>query len=68
MNEQPAERVWAAMKRMAADEKRKVSSKQAIDRVRSLVVQEGASALPERVLHFYAEEYLAMVRRAHPED
>ena len=56
------------MKRMAADEKRKVSSKQAIDRVRSLVVQEGASALPERVLHFYAEEYLAMVRRAHPED
>lgn len=64
MNEQPAERLWAAMKRMAAAEKGVISSKQAADRVRSLALRETGTKIPERALRFYAEEYVAMVQKA----
>ncbi len=51
------------MKQMAAKEKVAVNSKQAGDRIRLLLIQEGAHSLPDTALRFFAEEYVAMVGR-----
>ena len=64
VNDQPSERVWRAMKRMAASERRAVSAKQAVDRIRAIVIREGFEELPEPAVRFFAEEYVAMVREA----
>lgn len=65
VKEQPAEKLWSAMKRMAACERGTITSKQAVERVRSIVLKEGGTRIPDEALRFYAEEYLTMVRNAH---
>lgn len=57
----PSERIWSALKRMAQSEVRSVSQSQAIKRVKAVVHQQGAEDLPERALAFYADEYRDMV-------
>ena len=52
------------MKRMAKTEKGSITSKQAIDRVRAIAHQETGTKIPDAALHFYAEEYIDMVREA----
>lgn len=62
MDEQPSERMWHTMKRLAKTEDRDLTDKQAVEKVRDIARREGAGHLPERALRFYAAEYLAMVR------
>lgn len=57
----PSERIWSALKRMAKSEADSVTRSQAIKRVKAVVRQEGAIELPERALQFYADEYRDMV-------
>lgn len=52
------------MKQMAATEKSAVNTKQAGDRIKLLLIQEGAHGLPDTALHFFAEEYVAMVGKS----
>lgn len=59
----PAERLWNALKRLALSERGEISLPQAIKRVKTVAQSEGAAALPERVLQFYADEYRDMVTR-----
>ncbi len=61
-DEQPAERIWSALKKTAAVEKGAVSHQQAVRRVRQIVSKEGGPGLPETALRFYADEYVRMVR------
>ncbi|HZT12660.1 MAG TPA: hypothetical protein VFA29_07645 [Candidatus Baltobacteraceae bacterium] len=62
MKEQPAERLWTALKRNAACEKGEVTFKQAVDRVRLLAIAETGNELPADALKFFASEYAEMVR------
>ena len=62
MGDQPSERMWFTMKRLAKTEDREITVKQAVERVRDIARREGAGQLPERALRFYAAEYLAMVK------
>jgi hypothetical protein len=66
VNDQPAEKLWAAMKRMAACEKGTLTFKQAVDRVRTIAYREAGTEIPEPALSFYAEEYVAMVTKHRP--
>lgn len=66
MNRQdPAERIWSALKRLAQSEVDDISRAQAIKRVKAVARKEGALELPERALQFYADEYRDMVSRKH---
>lgn len=58
----PADRIWSALKQTAATERGTISLEQAVKRVRKLVANEGMGALPDQALHFYAQEYVRMVR------
>ncbi len=62
IGDQPAERIWMALKRTAASEHGTVTYDQAMRRVRKIASTEGVGALPERALQFYADEYVRMVR------
>jgi len=62
VKEQPAERLWSALKRNAACEKGEVTFKQAVDRVRLLAIAETGNELPAEALRFFATEYAEMVR------
>ena len=62
VKEQPAERLWTAMKRNAACEKGEVSFKQAVDRIRLLAIAETGTDLPNDALRYFAMEYTQMVR------
>lgn len=59
---QPAERIWTALKQTAAMERGAITREQAIKRVRKIVARAGMGKLPEPALHFYADEYIRMVR------
>jgi|GEM_PF-7129527 len=43
-------------------ERGEITREQAIKRVRKIVAREGMGRLPDPALHFYAEEYVRMVR------
>ncbi len=60
--QQPAERIWYALKETAKCEKGIVTYEQAVKRVRRIIMHEGVGTLPEPALRFYADEYLRMVR------
>jgi hypothetical protein len=59
---QPAERLWAALKRSAAAESKSVTKQQAEHRVRSIAAQLGVHALPAAALKFYAVEYMEIAK------
>jgi hypothetical protein len=60
---EPSERIWNALKRLAESEAANLTHTQAIKRVKAVVKKEGAFDLPERALQFYAQEYCEMVSR-----
>ncbi len=60
--DQPAERIWTALKQTAANENGSVTHEHALRRVRRIVSSEGLGALPDKALQFYADEYVRMVR------
>jgi hypothetical protein len=58
----PAERIWNALKQLARSEKGVISSSEAIRRVKAVAKKEGALGMPDGAVRFYADEYRAMVR------
>jgi cysteine synthase len=58
---EPAERLWTALKQSAKSEKAGVSQPEAVKRVKALVRREGLSELPSGALAYYVREYCAMV-------
>lgn len=59
----PSERIWTALKRMAQTERGTITETQAIKRVKAVARSEGAPELPERAIKFYATEYCDMVTK-----
>ncbi|HEY9180620.1 MAG TPA: hypothetical protein VIO32_07855 [Candidatus Baltobacteraceae bacterium] len=58
---EPSERIWTALKRMAGDEQADLTQPEAIKRVKAIARREGALALPGPALEYYAREYRSMV-------
>lgn len=60
---QPAELIWSALKSNATKERRLLTEKQALARVKAIAASEGAGRLPDAALQFYAAEYISMLRK-----
>lgn len=64
MNRQdPAERMWNALKRLAQDEASRITQAEAVKRVKAVARNEGGFDLPASALAFYAQEYCEMVSK-----
>lgn len=57
----PSERVWIALKRLAQREAADLTQAEAVKRVKAIARNEGVLELPDMALRYYAQEYRDMV-------